>query len=82
MAGDIKVVTGVSWLHDKLRADLKERESFLLEACGSGIPFHEYLPMVGRLRENRRMQAEIAELFTDFYQGEDTEDEELEEIDE
>jgi hypothetical protein len=76
----IQVESGVSWLHDTLRARLEERAQFLKEACASGIPYHEYLPMVGRHRENARMLGELAELFTEFYQAEEAADDELEEI--
>jgi hypothetical protein len=77
---EIEVEGGVSWLHDKQLSDLREREHFLLEACGSGLQFHEYLPMCGRLRECRRQMQELAELFAEFHQAEESEDGELEEI--
>lgn len=77
---EIIVESGVSWLHDNHLSNLKDREDFLLEACGTGLPYHEYLAMVGRLRENRRQQGELAELFKEFYQAEDEVDEELGEL--
>jgi len=67
MTGTIDVDSGVSWLHDKMRIELEEREQFLLEACGKGLPYHEYLGFVGRLRECRRQIGELAELFKEFY---------------
>lgn len=76
----INVESGVSWLHDTLREKLTEREHFLLEACGTGIPYHEYLAMVGRLRECRRQMGELAELFQEFYQAEEEVDEGLGEL--
>lgn len=77
---ELIVESGVSWLHDTQKAKLKEREQFLLESCGKGLPYHEYIGFVGRLRECRRQLDELAELFTDFYQAEEEEDTELGEI--
>jgi len=78
---NIIVQSGVSWLHDTMRAKLKEREQFLLEACGHGLPYHEYVGFVGRIRECRRQIDELAETFKDFYQAEEDEDTDLGELD-
>ena len=63
--------SGVSWLHDKLRAGLKERREQLRTYLERGVPFHEYVGFIGRVKENERQQNELDELFKDFYQLED-----------
>lgn len=80
--GEAKVIveSGVSWLHDTQRAELVAREQFLLEALGTGLPYHEYIGFVGRLKECRRQQGELADLFKSFYQAEEAEDTELGEL--
>jgi hypothetical protein len=80
MSEEIQVESGVSWLHDTLRKRLEERKKFLQEACASGLHYHEYLPMVGRYRETVRQINELAELFTEFYQSEEAEEDGLEEL--
>lgn len=72
---NIKVESGVSWLHDRLRADLNDRAEHLKDAMSRGLPFHEYIGFVGRYKECLRQQSELAQLFTDFYQSEEEEDE-------
>ena len=72
----VKVPSGVSWLHDKLMAILQEREEFLKEAMGTGLPYHEYIGFVGRRKECVRHQSEIAEIFTEFYQADEEDDDE------
>lgn len=62
---------GVSWVHDRLRKDLEDRRQQLLEFLARGVPYHEYVGFIGRLKENERQQADIAEMFKDFYQGEE-----------
>ena len=80
MDDEIQVESGVSWLHDTMRERLEERSQFLKEACASGIPYHEYLPMVGRHRECIRQINELAEMFKEFYQAEEESDDALEEL--
>lgn len=63
--------SGVSWLHDHLRASLRERREKLRESVEKGVPYPEYLGTVGRIKENQRQQDQLAELFKDFYQGDD-----------
>lgn len=72
--GDIKVESGVSWLHDSLRQQLKEREQTILEVCGRGLDYPSYIKTTGMLQENRRQQGELDELFKEFYQGDEDDD--------
>jgi len=82
MGGNIEVVSGVSWLHDKLRERAKERVEFLKEGIAEGVPLHEYAAMVGRYKEaNRLLNIYLPELFTEFYQAEELSEADLEEID-
>ena len=82
MDKEIVIPSGVSWLHDTLRARMQERVDFLKEACANGLPYHEYLPMVGRHREALRMlNGTLPELFQDFAVAENESDDELEELD-
>jgi hypothetical protein len=78
----IVVESGVSWLHDKLRTDLEARKEYLMEAIATGLPQEEYRQFVGRYRECKRQLDELGELFADFYQNEDADEDDLGEIDE
>ena len=77
-------MSGVSWLHDTLKSTLTDRMEFLKEGVANGIAsVDEYRAMCGRYHEAKRMlEITIPEIFTDFYQAEETEDEELGELDE
>jgi hypothetical protein len=77
---EIIVESGVSWLHDHQLAKLKEREEFLKDAMSRGLPYHEYIGFVGRHKECLRQIDDLAELFKDFYQSEETVDNDLEEL--
>lgn len=77
---EIQIESGASWLHDHMRQNLEDREQFLKDAMSRGLPYHEYIGFVGRHRECLRQQDELAELFKDFYQAEETVDEELGEL--
>lgn len=77
---EIQIESGASWLHDHQLAKLKTREEFLKDAMARGLPYHEYIGFVGRHRECLRQQQDLAELFKDFYQAEETVDEELEDL--
>ena len=81
MAGELEVVTGVSWLHDKLRKKAEERIAILQEGIADGVPLHEYQAMVGRYKEaKRQLSIVLPEIFTEFYQAEESADEELGEL--
>lgn len=81
MGGEIEVVTGVSWLHDKLREVAQERIEVLREGIAEGVPLHEYQAMVGRYKEaKRQLSIVLPETFTEFYQAEEAADEELGEL--
>jgi len=82
MGGNIEVVSGVSWLHDKLREIMTERMEFLKEGIADGVPQDDYRCMVGRYKEAKRFVGiTLPELFTEFYQSSDEgESDELEEI--
>jgi len=83
MTDNIKVVSGVSWLHDKLLADMKERSEFLKEAIANGVPDSEYRQMVGKYKETQRfIKITLPETFTEFYQSADEEDGESYELEE
>ena len=77
---ELIVESGVSWLHDHQLSKLKERAEFLKDAMSRGLPYHEYIGFLGRHKECLRQQDDLAELFKDFYQSEDSVDEELEEL--
>lgn len=68
---NIKVDSGVSWLHDRLRKDLEDREQAILEGLGRDLDYASYIKTNGRLHENRRQQMELRELFKEFYQFDD-----------
>ena len=78
---EIIVHSGVSWLHDHMREKLEDRAQGLLEYIGKGVPDSEYRQMVGKYHECMRQQGELAVLFSEFYQAEEIEDDELGEID-
>jgi len=81
MGGEIEVVTGVSWLHDKLRQVAQDRIDILKEGIADGVPLHEYQAMVGRYKEaKRQLSIVLPEIFTEFYQAEEAVDEELGEL--
>ncbi len=82
MTDEIKVDSGVSWLHDKLVLELTERGESLKDAMARGIPKPEYRQFVGRYRENREIRAFISELFTEFYQDDEDDDDTLGDLDE
>ena len=79
---DVKVESGVSWLHDKLRAEAQDRIDILKEGIAEGVPLHEYQAMVGRYKEaKRQLSIVLPEIFADFYQAEEDEGDELGELD-
>jgi hypothetical protein len=77
---NIKVVTGVSWLHDHQLKQLQARSDFLKDAMARGVPYHEYINFVGRHKECLRQMDDLRELFADFHTAEEEEDDTLGEI--
>lgn len=71
MTDTIHVESGVSWLHDTLRIQLKEREQHILEVLGRGLDYPSYIKTNGMLQECRRQIGELAELFEKFYTEDD-----------
>jgi len=81
MGGTIEVVTGVSWLHDKLRQIAQDRIDVLKDGIAEGVPLHEYQAMVGRYKEAKRLlNITLPEIFEEFYQAEEMVGEELGEL--
>ncbi len=83
MGGNIEVVTGVSWFHDKLREIMTDRLEHLKEGIAEGVPQDEYRQMVGRYKEAKRFVGiTLPELFKEFYEAEESvgDDGELEEL--
>lgn len=75
MTDEIKVVSGVSWLHDKLLAEITGRAEFLKDAIAGGVPLEEYRQMVGKYKECKRLiNITLPEIFTEFYQSSDEDD--------
>ncbi len=73
MGGNIEVVTGISWFHDKLLEIMTARSEFLKEGIARGVPTEEYRMMVGKYREVQRfIQNTLPELFEEFYQAEES----------
>jgi len=78
---EIRVASGVSWLQSQLTALAEDRVATLQEGIAEGVPLEEYRQMVGRYKEaKRQLTIVIPELFKEFYQAEETEDEELGEL--
>ena len=79
---EIKVVSGVSWLHDKMLADATERSDFLKESIAGGVTDGEYRQMVGKYKEIQRfIKITLPETFEEFYQSSDEgESDDLEEL--
>lgn len=82
MDGEIKVESGVSWLHDKLVQELEDRGEALKEGMARGVPVEEYKQFVGRYRENREIRFMVTEIFEGFYQDDDDTGDELGDLDE
>lgn len=83
MGGNIEVVTGISWFHDKLHEIMTDRLENLKEGIAEGVPTDEYRQMVGRYKETKRFVGiTLPELFKEFYQAEESvvDDGELEEL--
>lgn len=76
MTDNIRVESGVSWLHDKLRAELEEREQAILQVFRRDLDYPSYIKTNGMLRENTRQQDALRELFQTFYQDEEEDDDE------
>ena len=67
--------TGVSWLHDRLLRELKERKEHLQEGLGEGVPLQQYRQLVGRIQEIKRMiKITLPEIFQELYSADEDED--------